>query len=155
MREPDFDITVAHRWFAAHCFNSAWDLIDKANRTPEEDERMLRLSLASTYHWTQRADCTNTSMSIGYWQTSRIYVLLKQPENARRYGHLCLAVSQNADVEPFYRAFAFEALARTEALAGNRELAAQYVAEGRRFAAEVVDADEQKAALADLATVPV
>ena len=152
MREPDFDIVAAHRWFAAHCFNSAWDLIDKPNRTPEEDEQMLRLSLASTYHWTLRADCTNETMSVGYWQTSRIYALLNQPDNARRYANLCLAISQNADVGPFYRAFAYEALARAESVAGNRDLAAQHVAEGRRFAAEVSDAEDQKVALADLGT---
>jgi hypothetical protein len=153
MREPEFDVTAAHRWFAAHCFNAAWDLIDKPNRTPEEDEQMLRLSLASAYHWTQRADCTSATLSVGYWQTSRIYALLNQPDNAGRYGNLALACANNPDVGPFYRAYAHEALARAEALAGNRDLAAHHVAEGRRFAAEVADADDQKAALADLETV--
>ena len=154
MREPDFDVVAAHRYFAAFCFNSAWDLIDKPNRTPDEDERMLRLSLASTWHWTQRPDCTNTTLSIGYWQTSRIYALLNQPHNARRYGNLCLAASEDAAVEPFYRAFAYEALARAESVAGNLTLAAQHVSEGRRFAAEVTDAEDQKVVLTDLDTVP-
>ena len=123
MREPDFDVAAAHRWFAAHCFNAAWELIDKPNRTTEEDEQMLRLSLASAYHWTQRPDCSNETNSVGYWQTSRIYALLNQPDNARRYGNLALASASHEGVGPFYRAYAYEALARAEALAGNHDLA--------------------------------
>ncbi|HEY3290016.1 MAG TPA: hypothetical protein VGK87_07820 [Anaerolineae bacterium] len=153
MREPDFDVTAAHRYFSAFCFNSAWDLIDKKDRTLEEDEQMLRLSLASMWHWTQRPDCTNQNLSIGYWQTARIYALLRQPDNARRYANLCLAASQNSDVGPFYRAFACEALARAEAAAGNRELAAQHVEKGRAYAAEVTLAGDKKLVLADLDTV--
>lgn len=154
MREPDFDVVAAHRYFAAFCFNSAWELIDKPNRSPEEDEQMLRLSMASTWHWTHRPDCTNENLSVGYWQTSRIYALLNQPDNARRYANLCLTISQNTDVGPFYRAYACEALARAESAAGNGELAAQHVTKGRAFAAEVTAADDQKLVLADLDTVP-
>ncbi len=34
---PDFDVVAAHKHFSASCFNKAWDLIEKKNRTPEED----------------------------------------------------------------------------------------------------------------------
>ncbi len=93
---PDFDLDAAHRYFSAHCFNAAWDLLDKQERTPEENEQMIRLCLASAWHWTQRADCTPTNLSVGYWQASRIYAVLGQGDNARRYGQMCLAASQSA-----------------------------------------------------------
>ena len=98
---PGFDIPTAHRYFSAHCFNRAWELIEKTGRTPAEDEEMLRLSLAATWHWTQRPDCTSTNLSIGYWQTARIYALLGQAENARRYAQMCFEVSQQPGVKPF------------------------------------------------------
>src|ERR1700687_1872237 len=63
----------AHRFFSAHCFNRAWDLIRKSNRTTIECEQMLQLSQASLWHWTQRSDCTPKNLSIGNWQLSRIY----------------------------------------------------------------------------------
>src|SRR5512139_3729833 len=115
---PEFDLSAAHRYFSAECFNHAWDLIEKTERTEEEDEEMLRLSLASTWHWTQRQDCTSTNLSLGYWQTARIYALLGQVENARRYGGLCLKASQAEDAEPFTLGYAYEALARAEMVAG-------------------------------------
>ena len=58
-----FDLPTAHRHFAATCFNAAWELIDKPDRTPAEDEQMLLRTFASFYHWTQRADCTAENRS--------------------------------------------------------------------------------------------
>ena len=63
---PDFDSAKAHQHFSAHCFNSAWELIDKPERTPEENEQMIQRTMASLWHWTQREDCTNQKLSIGY-----------------------------------------------------------------------------------------
>ena len=51
---PDFDSAKAHQFFSAHCFNSAWELIDKPERTPEENEQMIQRTMASLWHWTQR-----------------------------------------------------------------------------------------------------
>ena len=79
---------------------------------------MLRLS-RQPRHWTQRPDCTSTNLSIGYWQTARIYALLGQAENARRYAQMCFEVSQQPGVKPFFLAYAYEALAQAEAAAGE------------------------------------
>jgi hypothetical protein len=149
----DFDLAAAHKFFSAECFNRAWDLINKTGRTAEEDEEMLRLSLASTWHWTQRPDCTAVNMSIAYWQTSRIYVLLKQSDNARRYASLCMQASQGEDVPPFYLGYACEAAARALALAGDQQQALEYIAQANQAAALVTEEDDRKALLADLETI--
>jgi hypothetical protein len=150
---PEFDLQAAHRYFSVQCYNQAWGLIDKPDRTPEEDEQMLRLSLASHYHWTQRDDYSATSKSIAYWQTSRIYALLGQGEAARRYGQLCLEASQGQGVAPFYLGYAYEALARAEAITGDREKMEAYLREARRAAEQVSEADDRKVLLDDLDTI--
>jgi hypothetical protein len=152
-RKPEFDLVAAHRYFAVECFNQAWDLMDKPGRSAAEDEQMLRLSLASHWHWTQRPDNTSTTMSVGYWQTARIYAMLGQAENARRYGQLCLDASLAEGVAPFYRGYAYEALARAEMTAGDRARMDEYLALARQVVALVVDADEAKQLLADLGTI--
>ena len=141
---PTFDIQAAHRYFSAECFNRAWDLIDKADRTPEEDEQMLRLSIASTWHWSQRPDCTSVNLSVGYWQTSRIYALLGQSENARRYGQLSLQAFQGVDAPPFYFGYAYEALARAESVAGNKKEMNAYLLQAHQFAQRVTDLEEKE-----------
>ena len=151
--KPDFDLAAAHHYFSVECFNRAWDLMDKPTRSADENEQMLRLSLASHWHWTQRPDVTSTNASVGYWQTSRIYAVLGQADNARRYGQLCLDASQVEGVLPFYLGYAYEAQARAQSIAGNRAKMDEYLAQARAAAARVADADEAKQLLTDLGTI--
>jgi hypothetical protein len=136
--QPPLDATRAHALFSAECFHRAWSLIDKPQRTADEDEQMLLLGYASLWHWTQRADCTPRHRSIGYWQVSRIHALLGQADEARRAAEKCLQHSR--DEPPFYRAYAHEALARAAMLAGDRHRMADHLGEARRLAEQVADA---------------
>jgi hypothetical protein len=151
--EPGFDVSAAHRYFAAECFNSAWDLINRAERTPEEDEQMIRLSLASHWHWTQRPDCTQENHAIAYWQTARVYTVLAQVDNARRYAQLCLEASRGEDVPLWCLGYAYEALARAELVAGNRTQMSEYLREALRIAERIDDPDDRQMLLADLETI--
>ena len=92
-KKPDFDIQIAHKYFSAECFNRTWGFIDKPIRSKSDEDQMLQLSLASLWHWTQRQDINPTNFSIGYWQVSRVFSLMRQAENARHYGELCLEAS--------------------------------------------------------------
>jgi len=152
-KKPEFDVAAAHRDFSADCFNRAWDLIDKESRTAEETEQMIRLTLASAWHWSERGDATPTNLSVGYWQTSRVYAVAGQPDNARRYGELCLEITQREDVGPFYLGYAYEALARAEAGAGNAPKRDAYLALAREAAERVTEADDRKTLLDDLETI--
>ncbi|OGO31017.1 MAG: hypothetical protein A2136_02760 [Chloroflexi bacterium RBG_16_54_11] len=153
VKKEDFDIVTAHKYFSAECFNRTWDYIDKPVRTAKEDEAMLRLSLASLWHWTQRDDCTPTNLSVGYWQVSRVFALLRQAENARQYGQLCLAASEEAGVLPFYQGYAYEALARAELVAGNQEGMEKHLIQAHQVAAALADPEEKEQLLKDLATI--
>lgn len=150
--KPEFDVEAAHKYFSAECFNRAWELIDKAERTAEEEEEMIRLSLASHWHWTQREDYAKTNESVAYWQTSRIYAMLGQADNARRYGKLCLA-SSGEKVPPFYLGYAYEALARAELVAGERGKMEEYLREARRVAETVPDVEARKMLEDDLDSI--
>ena len=48
--KQSFDKQADHRCFAAQYFNLAWDLIEKTNRTEEEDREMTRVAHASRWH---------------------------------------------------------------------------------------------------------
>ena len=146
--KPELDQELAHKFFAADCFNKAWELIDKGDRTAEDDEQMIRLVHASIYHWTQRPDCTDKNFSIGYWQASRVYVLVGQAENALRYAKLCLEITPQDD--PFCLGYAYEALARAEKLTGNEAQAQQHLEKAKEQAAQVTDTEDRKYLEGDL-----
>src|SRR5438132_654335 len=48
---PPFDLTIAHRWFAAEFNNQAWELIESGGRSPEDCQRMVHLAHAAYLHW--------------------------------------------------------------------------------------------------------
>jgi hypothetical protein len=152
-KSPAFDLELAHRYFSADCFNRAWDYIDKPTRTPEEDETMLMLSMASFWHWSQRPDRTAGNLSVGYWQLARVHALLRQPDMARHYGQLCLKYSQGEGTLPFHLAYAYEALARAESMAGNAAKKDEYLRLARDAGETLKDPKTKQQLLADLETI--
>ncbi len=150
-RPHEFDPTSAHKHFSQKCFNQAWDLMEKSGRTQEEDLQMLYLSLASIWHWTQRDDCAPKNLAVGYWQASRIYSMLGEADNARRFGQLSLDYSR--EEAPFLKAYAFEALARAELLAGNHSSKSRYLKQARELTNSVTDVNEKSMILTDLDTI--
>jgi len=148
-RVPEFDLQAAHRHFAAHCFNAAWDLMEKLDRTPEEDRAMVASSYASLYHWLQRSDGTPQQLSVGYWQLARIAALLGHADEARRHGEACRTYADG--LAPFFQGYAHEALARAARVAGDGSTADAQLALARRHAAQVEDAAERALLERDLA----
>lgn len=151
--QPEFDTAAAHRFFAAQCYNDTWELMDKPDRSAAEDERMLLLSMASLWHWSQRADCTATNLSISYWQLARVYALLGQADNARRFGLRCQQISQTEGVEPFYLGYAYEALARAEAVAGDTAQRDEYLRAAHEITERIANEEYQQMLVNDLRTI--
>ena len=144
---PAFDAAPAHRHFSASCFNETWVLIDKPDRSPEDDEEMIRLAQASLWHWTQRPDCNDTNLSVGYWLASRVHALVGEPDNARKYACLC---QDKAPDEPFYQGYACEAIARAEMVAGNSAGGREHLEKAWHFAERVADPEEKQLLVDDL-----
>lgn len=136
-----FDESRAHRHFSAQCFNRTWELIDKPDRSPANDEQMLLRAYASLWHWTQRPDCTSRNLSIGYWLLSRVHGLLRQSEQARHFGKLSLKHAEGES--PFYRGYAYEALARAAHVAHDRSRT-EYYLQAAQAQADLIENDEER-----------
>ncbi|MEI9996206.1 MAG: hypothetical protein WDM91_16540 [Rhizomicrobium sp.] len=144
----DFDLAAAHRYFAANCFNRAWDLIEKETRTEEDDRMMVALSYASIFHWANRPDCDNQKLSVGYWQASRVHALIGDPHTAVRLGGICLSYSNG--LPPFFVAYAHEALARAHKLMGDRAETERHLTAAHRLLVLVEDMHDRNLLEADL-----
>jgi len=142
------DLVAAHRHFSAWCFNQAWDLMEKSERTEADDRLMVALNQASIFHWMRRPDCAARNLSIGYWQASRIQALLANAPEAMRHAQTCLDYSTT--LEPFYVGYAYEALARAAGLANDVVARAEYLAKAEALAAQVPNEDGRRLLTADL-----
>jgi len=139
-----------HRKIAVELFNQTWTLMEKADRTPAEMDAMIHGAHASRYHWGVVGNATN--VSVGEWQISRVYAVVKRAEPALHHARRCWEISVEGGVAPFYVAYAHEAMARAYRLTKD-PLATDHLVKARELAELVAEADERKALLDDLATI--
>jgi hypothetical protein len=140
----------ANRFFAIDLNGKTWDLLDKAERTTEEDELMLYSAYASCRHWLEAG--TGVHHQRGEWMISRVYAVLGLGEAALRHANRCLELTEQhaEEMEDFDLAFAQEALARAHAVAGDREKALHYCAEAESAGKAIKDKDGKEIFQAEL-----
>ncbi len=141
-----------HRKFAVESFNGTWALLEKRRRTAEDEDRMVHGAHASRFHWGLVGGPEN--WAIGEWQISRVYAVLGRPEPAVHHASRCLALCRRHRLGGFLLAFAYEAMARSHAVAGHAAERRRYLALARDAAQEVREGEDHRMVLADLATVP-
>jgi hypothetical protein len=149
----EFDVARRRR-LAVDLFNHVWTLLRRDARTVEQDDEMIHAAHASRHHWAEAGTAVN--LARGEWQCSRVYATLGRAEPALHHARRCLEICEAnaADLEEFDLPFAYEALARAHALAGDRDEAERWTTRGREAAAAIRDEDDRELVLADLATIP-
>ena len=149
---PIFKLNEAHIYFSTELFNTTWEYIEQADqRSVDEDMTMLHTAIASMWHWSQREDVTHKNLSLGYWQISRVYNLIKQPHNARTYGLLALKYADG--LEPQFKAYAYETLARAEMQVGNRVIMLVYLEKFNEQLQLIEEEDERALLLKYLSSI--
>lgn len=147
--EPDAE---AQRRLAAGLFNATWTLIEKPDRSVAEDDLMIHTSHASAYHWRQVGTPANFARS--EWQCSRVYALLGRGEPSLHHARRALDICTDNGIGGWDLAFAYEALARGHAVAGEAEAARSWTEQALAALDDVADQRDQALVLSDLETIP-
>jgi hypothetical protein len=142
-----------HRQLGVDLFNKTWTLMEKESRSVEEDDEMIHCAHASAYHWMHVGTAANRARS--EWQCSRMYTVLGRAEPALHYARRCLEIceSEPAALEDWDLPFAYEALARAYAVAGDSVEMSRSLDRARALGAAIVDDDDRALIEADLATI--
>lgn len=140
-----------HRRLGIELFNSVWTLLEKADRTQDEDDLMLHAAHASAHHWRQVGEVKSFARS--EWQCSRVYAVLGRAEPALFHARRCLEWCGRGAVDDFDLPFAYEALARAHAAAGEGAESARYAALAREAGAGIADAGDREHFERELSTV--
>ncbi|QPC48250.1 hypothetical protein [Mangrovibacillus cuniculi] len=140
-----------HKELAVKLFNDTWDLMDKEERTEEENSRMIHTAHASRYHWGQVG--TPLQFARGEWQISRVYALVKHGEAAKYHAKLSLQFCEEFDLGPFDTGFAHEALARAHKLLGETDLSYTHLDMAKGFAELVEKEGDRKWLIDNIETV--
>jgi hypothetical protein len=140
-----------HRKFATSLFNQTWDLLDKEDRTQEENDRMIHAAHASRYHWGEIG--TALEFERGEWQISRVYAVLGRTEAAIYHAQRCLTICKGNGIGDFDIAFAYEGLARGYAVAGDAGKSREYIKLAHQAAEEIEEEGNREYFLSELRTV--
>jgi hypothetical protein len=135
------------RQLGVDLFNGTWRLIESR----EDDELMVHMAHASSYHWAVAPECKPENRARGEWLISRVYAIVGRPEPALHHAQGCLDWCRDNRISDWDLAFAYEALARASRLAGDDAATAQYV-ELARFV-EIAETEDRDLVEADLATI--
>lgn len=140
-----------HRRLGIDLYNGTWALIEREDRTPDEDDEMLHRAHASAYHWLQGPH-TAANRARSHWLCSRVHVLAGQPEGALHHARRCLALVEGhgEEMEEWDLAAAHEALARAHAAAGETEEARRFLDLARAETVTIANPKDRQHIEADL-----
>ena len=128
-------------------FNRTWGLIESR----ADDDLMLHCAHASAYHWAVAPECEPQNRARSEWLLSRAYTLVGRPDAAVEHAERCLQWCAEHGIGDWDLAYAHEALARANKLAGDEGAAASHLEQAR--AVEIADAHDREQLAKDLATL--
>lgn len=133
-----------HLTQAKSIHGEVWSLLEKQNRTEDENRRMVHAAHASLYHWLHAGAAVNEQR--GEWLIARVYATLGRAESALDHAQRCRAITEehSDEMKDFDIAYAFEGLARAYALAGQADEAARFKKQAREAGNAIADAEDRK-----------
>jgi DNA-binding transcriptional MerR regulator len=145
---------ATHRALGAALFNHVWTLLEKADRTADEDAEMVHAAHASRFHWGRADGVQPANLARGEWQCSRVYAVLGRAEPALWHAERCRLILEANQVADFDIAAAYEALARAHAVAGDAAAADSWRARATDALDGIADPDDREIIAGDIATLP-
>jgi DNA-binding transcriptional MerR regulator len=141
-----------HRALAVRLFNATWELLERENRTRDDDDRMLHMAHASRFHWGEVG--TAAQRARGEWQVSRVYCVLRRPEPALHHATRVVQVCLEHGIGDWDLGFGYEAIARAHAVAGNAGEARRATEQALAAARQIADDVDRDLLMGDLETIP-
>lgn len=139
-----YTLEEAHREFGKQLNNRVWQLLGNQERTPAEDEEMVYAAFASHYHWMQVG--TEVNQQRGEWMIAHVHTVLGEADLAVKHANRCLELtSQFKDqMADFDVAYAYEGVARANALAGKSETARKYLEMAKNAGDEIANEEDKE-----------
>jgi len=142
--ETTYTLSQAHYHFAVDYHGKTWELLDKAVRTRDENERMLDYAHASLTHWRTAGGAVRHQR--GEWLLARVYAVLGHGELALEHARRCSQIHEQnkPEMEDFDLPFAYEAIARAYAVSGNAAEARKYLEMAKKTGEAIQEQDDRE-----------
>lgn len=150
--QEKYSLEECHKKFAVDSFNLVWGLLDKKERTQQEDDKMVHAAHASRFHWGEIG--TPLEFERGEWQISRVYSVLNRPQSALHHAKRCLEICERNNIGDFDIAFAYEAMARANASLGKKSEYEKYIRLAKEAGEKIKGKEDKDIFFKDLESGP-
>ena len=140
-----------HRKYGKDLFNLTWSLLDKKDRTKQEDDKMIHAAHASRFHWGEVG--TPMNLERGEWQISRVYSVLKRSGPALYHAKRCLEICKENEIGDFDIAFAYEGMARAYAIGGQKAECKKYAELAKKAGEQIKEKGDRDYFMGELKTI--
>jgi hypothetical protein len=137
---------------AKELFNGTWDLIDKPDRSADEDVAMLLSAAASRWHWGRVGGAEQ--VATGDWQVAHVASLLGLGDLAELFATRNLDAAVAGEWDGWRLASAHEGMARALATRGDSDGRARHIAAAEEALGREPEEEERELIASQLATVP-
>lgn len=150
--EQKFTEKEAHKFFGVSLNNLVWELLGKNDRSPEEDEKMVKAAYASCYHWGEVGTAVNQAR--GEWLISHVFAVLNRAAPALHHAQRSLTICQENNFSDFDLGYAYEGMGRALAAGGDKTEAQHYLNLAQLQAQQIKEAEDRGIFEKDLAAEP-
>lgn len=137
-----------HQDQAITLFNQSWDLLLKEGRTRADEDMLLNMVHASLHHWRQIGEPINVLR--GEWMICHVYTLLGHKEASLYHAQNVLRLMEEQSPVDWDLAYCYEAMARTQALLGNRDEFQKYYDLAVKAGKDIADPESRQQLETDL-----
>ncbi len=140
-----------NRELAINLFNQTWNLLDKTDRSADDDALMIHTAHASLFHWKIANNAQNEY--VGEWQVSRVYAVLMMFEPSLYHAKRALAICEANHFTGFNLAYAYEGLARAYLVNKNTKMTTLYHKKALEESKNISTKEDLDLLISDLKTI--
>ena len=154
--KPPFDLDAAHRWFGVEYNNSIFPLLEKADRTEEETEKMISMAYASKLHWTSYTKHTIANEARGENMIATAFAFAGRKEAALHHSkrNYEIVFNNKNEMADFDISYALMVMARSYALNGDLNNGRKYYDQCVKSIEEIKDPEDKKIVVIDFSLGP-
>ena len=142
--EKTFTIDEAHKEFAVKTNSRVWKLLGDEDRSQLENDELLYAAYGSCYHWLKAG--TGVNHQRGEYMIAKAYISLNKPVEALRHATRVIALTEEhkQEMKDFDFAYAYEIMARSLVMNGDKEEARKYYQMAREAGDEITNDEDKK-----------
>jgi len=130
--------------------NQTWGLLDKKDRSEQDNIRMINFAKASLYHWRKSDKYEVVNEQRGKWLISHVYAMLDKSGETLSYAKETLKITEDNNLKDFDLAYAYESMARAYSISENKDESEEWYKKAKAAGDLIADEKDKECFILDL-----